>query len=100
MAVDSSVPELKTEVLIVTFLPRFLAKKPLAMPTRAGSWVMLAWNPSRSTTGAEPEPEPEEPAADDEQPAPRRVTPATPAASSARLIKILPFPILLLSRSR
>src|SRR5215468_7731540 len=86
MAVVSSVPELKTEVLIVTFLPRFLAKYPLAMPTRAGSWVMLAWNPSRSVTG--PEPELDEPAADDEQPAPRRVTAATPAASSARLIKI------------
>src|SRR5262249_1062654 len=67
---------------------RALVKYPLAMPISAGSWVMLARNPSRSVTGAEPEPEPDEPAADDEQPAPRRVTAATPAASSARLIKI------------
>src|SRR6516225_3369093 len=69
-----------------TFLPRSLAKKPLAMPTSAGSWVMFAWKPSRSTTG--PEPEPEAPVAADEHPAARRVAAATPAASSTRLIKI------------
>src|SRR6516164_3797819 len=73
-------------VFSTTFLPRSLAKKPLARPTSAGSWVMFAWKPSRSTTG--PEPEPEAPVAADEQPAARRVAAATPAASSTRLIKI------------
>src|SRR6516225_2740168 len=73
-------------VFSTTFLPRSLVKKPLARPTSAGSWVMFARKPSRSVTG--PEPEPEAPVAADEQPAARRVTAATPAASSTRLIKI------------
>ena len=53
----SSVPELKTVVFRVTFLPSCLAKKPFSRPTSAGSWVMLARKPSRSTTGLEPPPD-------------------------------------------
>src|SRR5262249_12382839 len=75
-----------TVVFSSTFVPRSLVKEPLAMPTSAGSWVMFARKPSRSTTG--PEPEPEAPVADEAQPAARRVTAATPAARSTRLIQI------------
>src|SRR5262249_20457077 len=75
-----------TVVFSSTFVPRSLVKKPLAMPTSAGSWVMFARKPSRSTTG--PEPEPEAPVADEAQPAARRVIAATPAARSTRLIQI------------
>ena len=53
----SSVPELKTVVFRVTFLPSCLAKYPFSRPTSAGSWVMLARKPSRSTTGLEPPPD-------------------------------------------
>src|SRR5262249_26277562 len=56
------------------------------MPTSAGSWVMFARNPSRSTTG--PESELGTPDADEAHPAARAVTAATPAASSTRLMKI------------
>src|SRR5215472_12844253 len=84
IAVVSSVPLLKTVVFSSTFLPRFLVKKLLARPTNAGSWVIFAWKPSRSTMG----PEPEAPAADEAHPAARTVTAATPAVSSARLIQI------------
>src|SRR5580704_11262570 len=84
MAVVSSVPVLKTVVFSVTFLPRSLVKKPLAMPTSAGSCVMFARKPSRSTTGDEPEFD--APVADEAQPAAKRLTAATPAVSSTRLI--------------
>src|SRR6266516_4266620 len=87
IAVVSSVPELKTVVFSSTFLPRFLVKKPLARPTSAGSWVMFARKPSRSTTGDEPEFEPAV-ALEEAQPAARRVTAATPAVSSTRRINI------------
>ncbi len=85
----SWVPELKTEVLSVTPLPRFLVKKPLFSPTRAGAWVMLARRPSRSVTWLLLPllllPEPEE-AADDPHPAARAAMAATPAARTTRLI--------------
>ncbi len=83
-------PELKTEVLRVTPLPRFLVKKPLFSPTRAGAWVMLARKPSRSVTWLllpllpvllellE--------ADDDPHAAARAVMAAAPAASATRLI--------------
>ena len=83
-------PELKTEVLSVTPLPRFLVKKPLLSPTRAGAWVMLARKPSRSVTcwllPLLLLPEPEE-AADDPHAAARAVMAAAPAAArTTRLI--------------
>src|SRR5690348_16832975 len=55
------------------------------MPTSAGSWVMFARKPNRSTTGAELEFD--APVADEAQPAAKRLTAATPAVSSTRLIR-------------
>jgi len=86
----STLTELKTEVLSVTPLPRFLVKKPLFSPTRAGAWVMLARKPSRSVTCwllLPPPllPEPEE-AEDDPHPTASAVIAAAPAASTTRLI--------------
>ena len=82
-------PELNTEVFRVTPLPRFLVKKPLFRPTRAGAWVMLARKPSRRVTEAwlwlaayAEEDEDEEP--DDPHPTARAVTAAAPAASKTR----------------
>ena len=80
-------PVLKTVVFSVTFLPRSLAKKPLAMPTSAGSWVMFARKPSRSVTGPDPEVAPAV-ALEEAQPAARRLTAATPAVSSTRRINV------------
>src|SRR5215467_11600656 len=81
MAVVSSVPELKTVVFRVTFLPRSLAKYPFASPTSAGSWVMLARKPSRSTTGPELAPgEPDDGDPDEPHPAASTAIAATPAA--------------------
>jgi len=88
--VVSWVPELKTEVLSVTPSPRFLVKKPLFSPTRAGAWVMLARKPSRSVTWllllllSVLLPEPEE--AEDPHPAASAAMAATPAARTTRLI--------------
>src|SRR5215475_6065062 len=76
MAVVSSVPLLNTVVFRVTFLPSCLAKNPFSSPTSAGSWVMLARKPSRTTTGLPLAPdEPDEP-----HPAASTATAATPAA--------------------
>src|SRR5262252_3449084 len=93
MAVVSSVPELKTVVFSVTFLPRSLAKKLFCRPTSAGSWVMLARKPSRSTTGLELAPdEPDDPDDPDElhPAAARTATAATPAARRPLRITKLP----------
>ena len=81
MAVVSWVPLLYT-VVVSLLEPRFLVKKPFWMPTRAGTWVMLASNPSRSVTGALPEPELLDPDAvgeldDDEKHPARKRAPAT-----------------------
>ena len=73
----SSVPLLKTVVFRVTSLPSCLAKKPFSSPTSAGSWVMLARKPSRSTTGLALAPDD---AADEPHPAASTATAATPAA--------------------
>src|SRR6516165_856431 len=80
MAVVSSVPELKTVVFRVTFLPSSLARNPLFRPTSAGSWVMLARKPSRSTTGLEPPPD----ALDDDELHPAAASTATAATPAAR----------------
>ena len=80
-------PLLKTVVFRVTFLPSSLAKNPFSSPTSAGSWVMLARKPSRSTTGPELPPDD----ADDEpHPAASTATAATPAAS--RPLRIMKHP--------
>ena len=86
-------PELNTVGFSVTFLPNSLAKNPFASPTSAGSCVMLAWKPSRSTTGA-----PADPVADAElHPAAAIVIAATRAVTSAFRIYST-FPINLIGK--
>src|SRR5215831_16434342 len=94
MAVVSSVPLLKTVVFRVTSWPSCLVKNPFASPTSAGSWVMLARKPSRSTTGPEPPPDD---AGDEPHPAASTATAATPAARRPlRIMKHPPiFPVRL-----
>ena len=85
----SSVPELKTVVFRVTFLPSCLAKNPFSRPTSAGSWVMLARKPSRSTTGLEPPPAALD---DDDELHPAASTAATATPAARRPLRITRHP--------